>query len=615
MYMIIAVVIVVKIMQYPKIQEIQNTKMNGKHFSIVCTTLLVGFLFRVILSAINPAHEYDMNCFTYWSDAVYKNGFAKFYNSDFFADYPPGYMYILWIIGKLRSSFPALQDSIFLIKLPSVILDLAVSVLIYIIAKKKYSHSQSTLWMALYLFHPVILIDSSIWGQCDSVLAFFGLLFCYFITEKKLIPSYFVFAVGILMKPQMLMFAPLLLCGIYQQILKKFDKKNFFKHLGAGLLSIIFMIIAVVPYNLILVWKQYQATLSSYPYASYNGYNFWTFLHLNFKPQTDKFLSFQLGNQTVSITYEMVGTLATALLVIFVLSLCIRNVNKKNDLRLDSYYFYSALIVCVFFTMSVRMHERYMYSALVFLLVTYMIYPIKGLLFAFLLATFVQVNNIWYVFRFYDINTYDWDDPYPRIIGAFCVFLCIFMVYLAIRYYWNESKIVVKDGFGYDNKFNWICGIMLFLYLMISIILGDLTNSKKGEPIEYTTVSDNTVSWGCDADTVSDALKQDADSTETKDDCTEYVYEKCVLGDYTGKMTYYFAADQLTLSRWEYSTKDVEGAQKAYDTLKKQLETENGEGTENDASDICQWQGKDKNITLGYEATNDGGQVYLIEYQ
>ena len=75
-------------------------------------------------------------------------------------------------------------------------------VLIYIIAKKKYSHSQSTLWMSLYLFHPVILIDSSIWGQCDSVLAFFGLLFCYFITEKKLIPSYFVFAVGILMKPQ-----------------------------------------------------------------------------------------------------------------------------------------------------------------------------------------------------------------------------------------------------------------------------------------------------------------------------------------------------------------------------------------------------------------------------
>lgn len=139
--------------------------------------------------------------------------------------------------------------------------------------------------------------------------------------------------------------------------------------------------------------------------------------------------------------------------------------------------------------------------------------------------------------------------------------------------------------------------------------------SKKGEPVDYTTTADNAISWGCDIDTVSDVLKQDADSTETKEDCTEYVYEKCVLGDYTGKMTYYFAADQLTLSRWEYSAKDVESAQKAYDALKKQLVAENGEGSENDTSDIYSWNGNKKNMTLGYEATNEGGQVYLIEYQ
>lgn len=175
---------------------------------------------------------------------------------------------------------------------------------------------------------------------------------------------------------------------------------------------------------------------------------------------------------------------------------------------------------------------------------------------------------------------------------------------------WFHAFVMyIKKGYTMKQKKSLTLALLLLIFTLLSAC------SKKGEPIEYTTVSDNTVSWGCDADTVSDALKQDADSTETKDDCTEYVYEKCVLGDYTGKMTYYFAADQLTLSRWEYSVKDVEGAQKAYDTLKKQLETENGEGTENDTSDICQWQGKDKNITLGYEATNDGGQVYLIEYQ
>lgn len=155
----------------------------------------------------------------------------------------------------------------------------------------------------------------------------------------------------------------------------------------------------------------------------------------------------------------------------------------------------------------------------------------------------------------------------------------------------------------------------LIVALLFATILTLSACSKKGEPVDYTTTADNAISWGCDIDTVSDVLKQDADSTETKGDCTEYVYEKCVLGDYTGKMTYYFAADQLTLSRWEYLTKNVESAQKAYASLKKQFNAENGKGTENDTSDICQWQGESKNITLGYTATNEGGQVYLIEYQ
>lgn len=80
-------------------------------------------------------------------------------------------------------------------------------------------------------------------------------------------------------------------------------------------------------------------------------------------------------------------------------------------------------------------------------------------------------------------------------------------------------------------------------------------------------------------------------------------------------MTYYFANDQLTLSRWEYLSGDVKGAEKAYYALKKRFTVENGKGIETDTADTCQWEGKDKNITLGYTATEEGGQVYLIEYQ
>ena len=46
----------------------------------------------------------------------------------------------------------------------------------------------------------------------------------------KMIPSYFLFILGVLLKPQTLIFAPLILMGIFEHVfLKDLAGRNFFK--------------------------------------------------------------------------------------------------------------------------------------------------------------------------------------------------------------------------------------------------------------------------------------------------------------------------------------------------------------------------------------------------
>lgn len=120
-----------------------------------------------------------------------KMDFQNFYLSDSFHDYPPGYMYILYIVGAIRALFSWAWDSkasIVLTKLPAIIADMFTAYLIFKIASKRLKKSGAAFLSAVYLFCPMIILDSAVWGQTDSVFTVFMVLMCYLITEKKLIP-------------------------------------------------------------------------------------------------------------------------------------------------------------------------------------------------------------------------------------------------------------------------------------------------------------------------------------------------------------------------------------------------------------------------------------------
>lgn len=393
--------------------------------------LMTALLVRLLGAVAYRGHSSDMSCFLGWASRVFDGGFSNFYSTETFTDYPPGYMYVLYIIGGIRKLFHLSYDStitIILTKMPAMICDLITGWLIYKIAIKRLNEKSSILCACVYLFHPVIILNSAIWGQVDSVFTLAVVLMCYFVTEKKLPKAYFALAIGALIKPQTLIFTPIVIYGIIDQVfLDGFDKKNFFRQLSWGLGAIALMFLLAAPFGLSNVISQYVDTLGSYPYATINGYNMWTLFGLNWTPQENTFLS---------ITYNQWGTIFIFLIVAYATYMSFKSKKDKSK-----YFFIGAFIVTAMFMLSVRMHERYMFPALVLLLIAFVYRPRKEIYIAYVVLSVANFYNTVHVLIAYDPQNFNRKAIVPILISAFSVAAFGYLIYYSIRFYHKYTKM------------------------------------------------------------------------------------------------------------------------------------------------------------------------------
>jgi len=185
--------------------------------------LLAGaLLIRVALAATTKGYAADITTFSAWA-AHAADGLTSFYSPGYFADYPPGYIYVLWLVGKLRLLLGLGFDTpafLVLLKLPASLADTATVWLLYRLARRHWSGNAPAAVAALYAFNPAVILDSAVWGQVDSVLTLFILLGVFFL-ERHPASSAVSFTMALLIKPQALIFAPLPLLWFAGRLLRR----------------------------------------------------------------------------------------------------------------------------------------------------------------------------------------------------------------------------------------------------------------------------------------------------------------------------------------------------------------------------------------------------------
>ncbi|MGA7200924.1 MAG: hypothetical protein WBX26_03790, partial [Candidatus Cybelea sp.] len=151
--------------------------------------LFVGLLVRLFF-VNNEGFKTDINTYVAWALSLSAHGFASFYSSVGFADYPPGYFYVLAIVGRLWHAFFASHDAGYailrlLVKLPAILADLGVGLLLYAIARRFADAAVAFGVAAFYLFNPATIYISASWGQVDSISGGLALLAIYALLRSE----------------------------------------------------------------------------------------------------------------------------------------------------------------------------------------------------------------------------------------------------------------------------------------------------------------------------------------------------------------------------------------------------------------------------------------------
>ena len=427
---------------------------------------ILAFTLRIVLSTQYVGFGTDVACFSAWADRMVELGPSKFYAKDYFSDYPPLYLYALYLIGFIKKTFQITSYStahLILLKLPAILSDLGIGYVIYKIGTKRLGLSRGICLSALYLFQPVVLMNSCLWCQVDSVYTLFLIIAFVFLENKNLLPAMLVFGIGVLLKPQVLVFAPVLLLGVIHYVFRgNFSFLLLIRAIGYGLLTGIVMFFLAAPFGMENVLSQYFDTLSSYPYASVNAYNFWAGIGLNWYPQETLFCGMPCSSW---------GTIAIILAAAFALILGLRlgNLNEK-------YFVVASFLILTVFTFSVRMHERYLYPLIPFLLLGFTGFASRqalavsskaaqkdkleslspalrfGYPAASIVLTWLHFCNTSHVLFYYDPAKYDQNNPVIRFVGIGMIIAALFYYFIILRLQSKKELAYVRETTNIRKK-------------------------------------------------------------------------------------------------------------------------------------------------------------------
>ena len=390
---------------------------------------VIGLAVRLAAFMIDMPFQGDVFTFQSWAVKLFEDGLSRFYYADTFTDYPPMYMYFLWAAGAIRNAldleFLSPQFNL-LVFTPSIIADLITGLLIYRLCRCIFSDSdfgRSFLISLAYLSNPAIIINSSVWGQVDAIHTLLLFLALYAVSKKQTLPVYLLYGAAVLTKPQSLIVAPVFLYSAFHYYKAHgYSLKAAAVMFGYAIITFLFMALLSLPFapafDLSPILRQYSDTLGSYPFASVNAYNFYALTGGNWHEIT-----------TFYFLLSMVAIVGVTLMCFWIL---------HKHWSGSGIFFSSALLFIITFVFSVRMHERYLFPALLFLLIAAILRDNKSdkrlfLLYAAFSVTFF-INCLDILLQFNDIQLFNVRVPERtfRPINEAMAFISFLHVTLAV---------------------------------------------------------------------------------------------------------------------------------------------------------------------------------------
>ena len=361
--------------------------------------IVLGVFLRVVIGGPYlpfSGFRVDVGDFAIWANRLATTGPGQFYQPGYLADYPPGYMYVLWGLGwiaKVLQPIVGVSITPGLVKVPGILADAGVAWLLFAYARR---HGDRWLgsWsgerlglvaVVIYLFNPGTIFDSAVWGQVDSVGTLVLVASLYFLARGWTEAASAGAVLAMLVKFQFGFLIPLVaVVGIKRHLFGRSsdpehagraDPLRILTSLASGLGT---LVLVILPFRL-AIWSPADPTLSlvdRFVAASntYQGLTVNAFKHWR-NPRTglgDVYrwgcdsppptcgdgsgVAFVLGSMAIS--WQLVGAILFGIAALIALW----TVARRDD---PAGILIGALALAVaFFALPTRVHERYLFPAL-----------------------------------------------------------------------------------------------------------------------------------------------------------------------------------------------------------------------------------------------------------
>jgi len=357
--------------------------------------LSLGLAFRLALVyLLFPDSRYngDIQAYVNWALQLATVGPRNFYRTEP-TDYLPGYLYVLWLVGVVAHILgriwvaDATQFAIWLIKIPPVLFDACSGFMLYWLAKNCFStaHRESAgiTAAAIYIFNPVTVYDSAVWGQTDAAGAAIILVALISLWRSQPEITASVAVLGAVVKPQ---FGVILLplvgitllrrhLGLYLTTRTESSSLPWLHRAGpvrvvtsmaAGALL---LYVLITPFGLTFhsFLKFLTSVVKEYPYLTVNAFNPWALVGSDKPPLAFAGIVWGVDHWSrddIFLVGSVTGAeIGTALLAVGFLVGCARLALRADR---TSVLVVGAYLAMCFFILPTRVHERYLFTVLAF---------------------------------------------------------------------------------------------------------------------------------------------------------------------------------------------------------------------------------------------------------
>lgn len=359
----------------------------------------------------------------YWADWIQKlaNGGIENFNGN----YPPLYVFWLWVVSKVYVLANIPIDKTFMLKFlclwPIYFAHLGlVDFTSRLAARTKLAPHKIHLILALVAFNPAFLLDGPMWGQVDLFPCIFGVAALYCINFKRKIKyAAMFFALALLAKFQMILLLPIF-GGLFLRQYRISWKGLPCMAIAIGLVFLPF----IVGGNLGgMLSNAYINTTSQYPFSTYNAANLWMFLAGNLS--SDATPLFDLPNSGIwfLLSPSWLGKILFVIVSAYILKCALFCKSLRRTFELATWEAFA------FFLLLPGMHERYLLYAIPFALVWLVLDTKKAWFWATAITVLCSMNiNI--------INSFKGADLWPWVSGlAVIVFVAGIVHNFAPRFF------------------------------------------------------------------------------------------------------------------------------------------------------------------------------------